>query len=101
MRTTSNEILIYYDPEQTTARQVLAYARTLSSHVHEVEYHKTKFSTTIWRQILHMLGDPEPKSLLNKAHPFYQQHLRGQDYNREDILNIIVRNPGIIRRPLQ
>lgn len=100
MRTTENEILVYYNPEQNTARQVLAYARSLVSHVHEIEYHKTRFSTTIWRHILDMMGDPDPKSLLNKAHPFYREHLKGRDFNREDILNIIIRNPDIIRAPI-
>lgn len=100
MRTSNNEILICYDPEQATARQVLAYARTLTTHVHEVEYHKTKYSTTIWQQIMHMLGDPDPKTLLNKAHPFYRQHLKGREFSQDDILNIIIRNPEILRAPI-
>jgi len=100
MRTAPNQILVYYNPEHSIAKQVLAYARSITNHVNEVEYHKTKFSTTIWRQILDMLGEYEPKRILNKAHPFYREHLQGRDFNREDILNIIIRNPDIIRSPI-
>jgi arsenate reductase len=100
MRTSSNEILVYYNPEHSVAKQVLAYARSITPHILEVEYHKTKYSTRIWRQLLDYLGETDPKRLLNKAHPFYQTHLKGRDFNREDILNIIIRNPDIIRAPI-
>ncbi|MFN3939029.1 MAG: arsenate reductase family protein, partial [Chitinophagales bacterium] len=100
MRTLANEIKVYYNPEHNTAKQVLAYARSIVPHINEVEYTRTKLSTTLWRQILDMLGSPDPKSLLNKAHPYYQKNLRGKEFNREDILNIIIRNPEIIRAPI-
>ncbi|MBP9550270.1 MAG: hypothetical protein KBE86_14025, partial [Chitinophagales bacterium] len=82
------------------AKKVLAYARDITPHIHEVEYTRSPVSNTIWRQLLAMLGDPDPKTLLNKAHPYYQQNLRGKEFNREDILNIINRNPEIIRSPI-
>ena len=100
MKTLSNEIKVYYNPEHSTAKQVLAYARSIAPHIHEVEYTRTRLSNTIWRQILDMLGGPDPKTLLNKAHPYYQKNLRGKEFNREDILNIINRNPEIIRSPI-
>ncbi|MBK6731151.1 MAG: glutaredoxin [Bacteroidetes bacterium] len=100
MKTPNNEIIIYYNPEHQNAKKVLAYARDITPHIHEVEYTRSPVSNTIWRQLLAMLGDPDPKTLLNKAHPYYQQNLRGKEFNREDILNIINRNPEIIRSPI-
>lgn len=100
MKTPINEIIIYYNPEHQNAKKVLAYARDIAPHIHEVEYTRSHLSHTIWRQLLDMLGSPDPKTLLNKAHPFYQQNIRGREFNREDILNIINRNPEIIRSPI-
>ncbi len=72
MKRDDHQIMVYYNPEQSTAKQVLAYARSISSHIHEVEYHKTKFTTTLWRKILDMLGNPDPKTLLNKSNAYYK-----------------------------
>jgi len=99
MKKNENEILVYYDRENSQAKKVLAYARSMSLHVHEVEYHKTKFTPTMWRQLLVRL-DMKPKHLLNKAHPYYQLNVAGRDFSEEDWLNVLIRNPDLIKAPI-
>jgi arsenate reductase len=99
MKTQENEILVYYDKNSSRAKKVLAYARSISRHVNEVEYHRTSFTPTMWRSLLNRL-DLSAKSILNKAHPYYQSEVRGRDFNEEDWLNILINNPDLIKAPI-
>ncbi len=99
MKTQDNELLVYYDRNSSKAKKVLAYARTITRHVNEVEYLKTPLTSTMWRQLLEML-DMRPKDLLNRAHPFYQENIRGKDLDDEGWLNVLIRNPELIKAPI-
>lgn len=99
MRTHEHEIMVYYNPASSRGKKVLALARTISPHVNEVEYHKTPLSATSWRQLLDML-ELRPKDLLNRAHPYYQENIRGRDFDREGWVNILIRNPDLLKAPI-
>lgn len=99
MKTHSNEIRIYYNPILSKDKQVLAMARTISSHVHEVEINKTPCTPTMWKRLLGMLA-LRPKDLLNRSDPYYQSNIRGKDYDVEGWLNILVHNPQLLKAPI-
>lgn len=99
MKKTENEILVYYDRNNSQSKKVLAYVRNMRVPVQEVEYHHTPFTPTMWRQLLERL-DMKPKHLLNKAHPYYQLNVRGRDFSEEDWLNVLIRNPDLIKAPI-
>ncbi len=99
MKTPEKELLLYYDPNSSVGKKTRAYAHSLTKHVRDVEIQKTRFTTTQWKQILNMLN-LDPKKLLNKAHPYYQQHIRGRSFDEEGWLNILSNNPDIIRAPI-
>lgn len=99
MKVHHEEILIYYDPKMSIAKKAIAYANSISSKVNQVEYHKEKFTPTIWRQILKMLAI-EPKLLVNKANDYYQSNLRGKNFSNDDWINILTHQPDLIRAPI-
>ncbi len=99
MKTHDNEIMVYYNRDSSRAKKVLALARTISSNVKEVEYHHTPFTPTMWQRLLHKL-ELRPKDLMNRAHPYYQDNIRGRDFNREGWLQILINNPDIIKAPI-
>ena len=99
MRTHDNELFIYYDPNSSRAKKVLAYARTIANHINEVEYHKTPLTSTIWEQLIEQLG-LRPKDLLNKSHPYYQENIQGKSFDDEGWLNVLIHNPDIIKAPI-
>lgn len=99
MITNEREIRIYYDPESTTGKMTLAYARSISTHVCPYPYGKTPSTLTNWRYILDALG-LEPKDILNKANPFYQSNFRGREFDDEGWLNVIRYNPNLIKAPI-
>lgn len=99
MKTHQREILIYYNPESRSDRQTVAMARDLSSHVRAFAYGKTPSTETDWRSIIQTLNC-DPKDLLNKADPYYQNHIRGRNFDEEGWVKIFRFNTHLIRKPI-
>jgi arsenate reductase len=99
MKTHDREILIYYNPDSRSDRQTVAYARSLSNYVRTYAYGKTPSTETSWKTIIQALN-MHPKDLLNKAHPYYQDHIRGREFDDESWVKILRFNPEIIRSPI-
>ena len=96
MRIHQNELMLYFDPTRSVSKKTLAYASSISSSINMVEYGKEHFTPTCWRQILQML-DMEPKQIVNKANSYYQEHLRGRNFSKDDWINILTHHPDLIR----
>lgn len=99
MKTHHREILIYYNPESSKDRQTVAHAQGLTSHIRTYAFGQAPSSGTSWQQILSAL-DVHPKELMNKAHPYYQQNIRGKSFNEQDWVNVIMHNPALLKAPI-
>lgn len=99
MKTHSREILIYYHPDSSDHRKTVAHAKGLTNHLKTYAFGQTPSTSTSWQTILKSL-DVHPKDLLNKAHPFYQQHIRGREFNKTSWLNILAKNSEMIKAPI-
>ena len=98
-KTHQNEILIYCNPNTDTSKKVLAYARGVAPYVKEVDCVKTPLTAMQMRGILKQLN-LRPKDLMNRAHPYYQENIRGRDFNAEGWLNILIHNPQLLKAPI-
>lgn len=99
MKTHQREILIYYNPESSADRKTVAHAKGVASHVRTYAFGQNPSTGTSWQMILSSL-DIHPKEILNKANPYYQQHVRGRDFNEEDWINFIKNNTNLIKAPI-
>ncbi len=99
MKTHQREILIYYHHNSSDHRKTVAHAKGLTKHLKTFAFGQTPSTSTSWQMILKAL-DAHPKELLNKAHPFYQQHIRGREFDKVSWLNILARNPELIKAPI-
>ena len=99
MKTNEREIQIYYNPENSSDRKCVAYAKSMAHHVKTFAFAKTPSTSTSWRQILKNL-ECHPKDLLDKSKPYYQEHIKGRDFNMTGWLDIVARNPGLIKSPI-
>ncbi len=99
MKTHQREILLYYHPEERSDRQTLAVAKSVSSHVRSYAYGQTPSTETSWKSIMQAL-DCHPKDLLNKAHPYYQSHIKGREFDNASWVKILRFNPDIIKSPI-
>ena len=41
-----------------------------------------------------------PKDILDKSQVYYQENLRGREFQDEDWLNVLINNPSLIRSPI-
>ena len=80
MKTHQREILIYYHHNSSDHRRTVAHAKGLTKHLKTFAFGQTPSTNTSWQMILRAL-DAHPKELLNKAHPFYQRHIRGREFD--------------------
>ena len=99
MVTHAREIQIYYNPENSSDRRCIAHARSLAAHVKTYSFDQTPSTSTSWRQILKSL-DVHPKELLDKSHPYYQEHIRGREFTMNGWLDILMRNPYLLKAPI-
>ena len=99
MITHESEILLYYNPESNSDRMTVAHALSLSRHIKAYAYHQSPSTGVSWQQILLALKK-HPKELLNKAHPYYQQYVRGRDFDDEGWIKVLRHNPEIILAPI-
>ncbi|MFT6147721.1 MAG: arsenate reductase [Saprospiraceae bacterium] len=99
MKVHKSEILIFYNPNSTTDRKTLAIAQGLSGNVITYEFERSTITTTMWHRLITML-DVHPKELINKAHPYYQNNLRGREFDTEDWFNILRNAPYLIKAPI-
>lgn len=99
MKTHKREILIYYNADSSSDRKTIAHARGVTAHLKSYEFKKAPSSSTSWQMILSSL-DIHPKDLLNKAHPYYREHIKGKEFNEEDWISCLQRNPELIKAPI-
>ncbi len=99
MKTHSREILLYYNPESSPHRKTVAYAQSVAPHVKSYSFSKNPSTNSSWQTILKSLGR-HPKDLLNKAHPYYQEHIRGREFDEESWINVLQKNPQLLKAPI-
>ena len=99
MKTHERELLIFYDSKSSTDRKTIAFARSTGHKLKTYDHSKNSATTTLWRGILNSL-DKHPKEILNKAHPYYQEHIRGREFDKESWLKVIRYNPDLIKAPI-
>ncbi len=63
------------------------------------DVNEVSLSSTFVRQVVKQLN-LRPKDLLNRAHPYYQAHVRGRDLDMEGWLHVVVRNPQLWKAPV-
>lgn len=100
MKTHKREIQIYYNPESNYHRRTLAYAKSVTKHLKSYAFHQTPSTGTSWQQIIKALDLDDPKVLLNKADPYYQENLRGREFSEECWVKIIQNNTHLLKFPI-
>lgn len=101
MSTTLNhkELTLVYDSTTSEGKKALAFATSLAPKVNKQDVNEVTLSTTFVRQVVKQLNI-RPKDLLNRAHPFYQEHIRGRDLDMEGWLQVVARNPTLWKAPV-
>ncbi|QNL21575.1 glutaredoxin [Hyphobacterium sp. CCMP332] len=94
-----NEIVLFYDPRSDKGKKTLAYAKSLSNHVNDIDIFNTQLTTTIWKEIINRLN-LKPKELMDRSSKYYHEHIKGHEITMQGFLDIFVHNPAIIVGPI-
>lgn len=94
-----NELLFFYDGSSRRARKVLAFAQSVSNHINLKDFNTNHLTKNMWQELLTML-DLEPKELLNKSHPDYQEKIKGRSFTLDSWLEVLVKNPHLLKAPI-
>lgn len=94
-----NELTLLLDPKSPKGRKIRAYAHSVSNHVNEIDYTTTRLSTTVWKEVVSMLGN-HPKELLDKSHPLYQEKVAGNTFTMQGWLSILLNTPELLNGPI-
>jgi len=91
-----NELWLFLDCESSTHRKTRALAKSITEHVNEFSLRHNKLSKLRWAKILQML-DMKPKDLLNKSDKKYQEIIAGHDFDDDNWLEILRKNPCMVK----
>lgn len=94
-----NELTLLLDPKSPTGRKLRAYAHSICNNVNEIDYTTTRLTTTVWKEIVTMLGN-NPKNLINKSHPLYKEKVQGNSFTMHGMLNILLNSPELLKGPI-
>jgi len=71
----------------------------VADHVQERDFEHYKLTKLMWEELLELL-QMNAKQLLNKADARYQTSIAHHDFDDNDWLEILVKNPDMIRAPI-
>ena len=94
-----HELYLIYVPLTHLGRKTHALALSLNKVIHEINVTEQSITPLHWKEILEMLG-PARTNLLNTEHPDYSNIFKGKNFSEQDLLEIIFRNPQIVKGPV-
>lgn len=94
-----NELFLLYDPKSNNGKQTKAMARSLNSHINEVDTRCERLGPTYWKEVLNLLG-MSPDDLLDKSHPEYRHKVADNTYTMNGWLDVVMHNPQLLKAPI-
>ena len=99
MKLHRDELILFLDCSSSSQKKTLPFARSITDHIQVYTYKDYKFNRAIWNDLLQKLR-MRPKDLLNRSDPKYQSELAGKSFDEEGWINILLKNPCLIKAPI-
>lgn len=93
------DIIIYHNPRCRKSRAGLDY---LSAKKQAFQIRKYMSEHFTFDELDHLLSilDMHPLEIIRTKEEYYKQELKGKEFSRQDWIEILVRNPQLIKRPI-
>jgi arsenate reductase len=94
------QVEIWHNPGCSKSRRVLQRVRDAGLAPVVVEYLASPPSRERLREVLGLLGTPDPRVLMRTSEPIYRELALAQVHDAEALLGAMVRHPILIERPV-
>ena len=94
-------VTIYHNPRCSKSRQTLQLLQDNGVAPEVVEYLKTPCTAAEIEEILHKLGDPDPRVIMRKKEAVYKEAgLDDESLGRDDLIEAMAQCPSLVERPI-
>ena len=94
------KLVIYLKPTCTTSRKVVKILIERGVDFEKVDYYKTPYTKTLLDHLVKKMS-MKPSELLRKKDKTYKDlNLKNKSYTEAQLLNMMVKNPDLIERPI-
>lgn len=94
------ELVVYLKPTFTTSRKVVKILNEKGVSFVQVNYYKTPFTKTLLNDLLKKLKMKTSELLRKKDKAYKELNLKNKTYNEDQLLNLMIKNPDLIERPI-
>ena len=91
--------IIYHNPRCSKSRAGLKYLEDQNLEVHIVKYLDEGLSKEGLLNLLKLLN-LNVDDIIRKHEDYYKKEVKGKDYSDDELLDIIVKNPKLLVRPI-
>lgn len=94
-----DELTLLYNSHNPRDMKTLAMAKTISLKINKQDINAVDVSPTLFEVAVERLGG-DPKMLINKSLPFYQENLRGTEYSVLMWFRTLKKMPELLKAPI-
>ena len=99
MNFSNREIVLIYNPKTDLSKKTLAYAKSITNHINEIDIHNTQLTSTIWKEVVNKLG-LRPKEMMDRSSRYYEDNVKGHEITMRGLLDVLNHNPDILLGPI-
>ena len=92
-------ITIYHNPRCKKSREGLEVIKDSEKEYEVIEYLKVPIEEKKLKELLNKLGI-EPIELVRTQEKIWKEEFKGKDFNHDELISILVKNPILIERPI-
>ena len=92
-------IQVYHNPRCKKSRAGLQYVQERTADVEIIDYLKNPL-TEKQLKVLLMKLNKKPQEMVRTQEAYYKSELKGQQFNDDEWIRILVENPKLIKRPI-
>ena len=90
---------ILHNPRCTKSREALNYLEEKGVEIEVVEYLKNGISKEELAEFIASTGS-DVSEVLRKTEKDFQEHVKGNDLNKDELLEMMIQYPKLIQRPI-
>ncbi|MTI20015.1 hypothetical protein E1176_03175 [Fulvivirga sp. RKSG066] len=100
MKTKENEILLFYNSNKQTDKEIKGYAESAGSHkLNDRDVSKANLTERQLAEVASDLG-VAVNDLLDKHDEKYMSDIKGGNYSDDELLKLMKQNPSLIKTPI-